>query len=368
MNSPLDKQRLPLDPLQYIKPEVQRLKAYTLKQPEHRIKLNQNENPYGFPAELKELVWERARQLDWARYPDFHLQELTERLAEHAGVPPDWLLVGNGSNELIQVTLMVTLAGGTRALIPQPTFTLYKLLSQVLGAEVDDVLMQPQQNFALPVQEMLSLAQAKPPRVVVICSPNNPTGRAYPLEEIRAIIEGIPALVVVDEAYREFNQQDLRPLLEAYPNVVLLRTFSKARAMAGIRVGYMLARPEIIREVNKAKLPYGMNILSEAVTLVALDHPAPFLVEMEDIRHERAWLTQALQAIPGVHPYPSDANFILCRLERPTSDAFAALVAAGVLVRDVSSYPQLANHLRLTVGAPAENQALIAALASFMRG
>ncbi|MFQ6059215.1 MAG: histidinol-phosphate transaminase [Anaerolineae bacterium] len=347
--------------LNLIKPEVRNLAPYTLRHHEHRVKLNQNENPFGFPEALKEEVWRRARGRDWARYPDFFLREITERLAQHADVPPDWVLVGNGSNELIQVTLMATLARGDTVIIPVPTFTLYRLMSTVMGAQVVEVPLS-QGDFALPTEAIVAAAREHRARVVILCSPNNPTGVAYPEGQVRRIVEETEALVVLDEAYREFSDQDFRPLLDGYDNLILLRTFSKAMAMAGLRVGYLLARPELVRELAKARLPYGLNLLSETAALVALDHRDLLEAQVRRIRALRNVLHAELRALPGVHPYPSQANFLLCRFDRPTEEVFAALLANGILVRDVSGYPLLAGHLRISVGRERENEALVRTL------
>lgn len=349
--------------LDLIKPEVRELAPYTLRHHTCRVKLNQNENPLGFPDALKEEVWRRVRRRDWARYPDFLLRDVTEGLAAYAGVPPDWVLVGNGSNELIQVTLMATLSRGDAVVIPVPTFTLYRLMSTIMGAKAVEVRLN-QGNFSLSPERIIAAAKAHRARIIFLCTPNNPTGTSHPEGAVRQVIEESGALVIVDEAYREFSDQDFSPLLNDYDNVVVLRTFSKAMAMAGLRVGYLLARPELVREIAKAKLPYGLNILSEAATLVALDHAEILREQVRRIRALRDDLYRELQGIPGVYPCPSQANFILCRFDQPESEVFDALLADGILVRDVSSYPMLAGHLRISVGTAEENAALVRSLMS----
>jgi len=348
-----------------VKPEVRRLVPYTLKEHSYRHKLNQNENPFGFPDALKEEFWRRVRERDWARYPDFQLREITARIATHAGVSPDMVLVGNGSNELIQVMLMATVTRGDAVVIPTPTFTLYALLSTVLGAQPVTVMLR-ETDFALPVDKVIATARRHRAKVIVLCSPNNPTGNTYSLKSVRRIIEACNALVVLDEAYREFCDQDFRPLLDAYENVVLLRTFSKAWALAGARLGYLLASPALVHEIAKAKLPYSLNIFSETAALVALDHLDALKSQVAEIRHQRDTLFSALAELEGVHPYPSEANFILTRLKRPPSAVFETCLEYGLLVRDVSHYPGLAGHLRLSVGTAGENEALLRALSQAM--
>ncbi len=344
-----------------IKPEVLGLTPYTLQDHAYRYKLNQNENPFGFPNELKEAFWQRVRDRNWARYPDFHLRHVTERLADHAGVSPDMVLVGNGSNELIQVALMVTVSHGDTIVIPTPTFTLYALLATVLGATPQTVMLRDG-DFALPAAEIIAVAREKQARVVILCTPNNPTGNTHAEADIRRIIEACDGLVIVDEAYHEFCNQDLRSLLDDYENVVLLRTFSKAWGLAGARLGYLLGPPALVQEIAKAKLPYGLNIFSETAALVALDHREAMQEQVAEIGRQRDLLFGALSALEGAHPYPSQANFILTRFDRPSGEVFAACLENGVLVRDVSHYPGLAGHLRLSVGTAEENAILLASL------
>lgn len=352
--------------LNYIKPEVRALSPYTLKLHDYQIKINQNENPFGFPEALKEEVWRRLRDRDWARYPDFYLREITQGLADYAGVPPDWVLAGNGSNELLQMTLLATLARGDSIVVPVPTFSLYRLQGIAMGAAVLEPRL-PAPHFTLPVDEIVALIRSHAPKVVVLCSPNNPTGNTHPVESVRAIIEAsTTGLVLLDEAYVEFTGQNYRPLLDEYENVALLRTFSKAWALAGARVGYIIARPQLIEQVSKVKLPYGLNILSETAALVALEHQNLLFAQVARIVEQRQWLFEALDSLPGAHPYPSHANFILCRFDRSTDAVFDACLEAGILIRDVSHYPGLHGHLRISVGTPEENAAIVQALSDFL--
>lgn len=350
----------------YIKPEVRALSPYTLKLHEYQIKINQNENPFGFPENLKEEVWRRLRDRDWARYPDFYLREITQGLADYAGVPPDWVLAGNGSNELLQMTFLATLARGDRIVVPVPTFSLYRLQGVAMGATVLEP-RRPAPHFTLPADEIVELIRSHAPKVVVLCSPNNPTGNTHPIESVRPIIEASTAgLVLLDEAYVEFADENYGSVLDEYEHVALLRTFSKAWALAGARIGYIIAHPQLIEQIGKVKLPYGLNVLSETAALVALEHQDLLFEQVAEIIKQRERLFDALQSLPGVHPYPSHANFILCRFDQPTDAVFDACLEAGILIRDVSHYPGLQGHLRISVGTPEENAALVQALSDFL--
>ena len=359
-----------MNPLDTIKPEVKALKAYTLKEVPHRIKLNQNENPFDLPPELKAEFYARLDRLDWARYPEFTGTTITKRLAEWAGWQPEGVLAGNGSNELLQVLMTSTLGPGTTLLIPVPTFTLYALLGGVLGANVETVLLN--KDMTLPEEALLAAMERTHPRLLILCTPNNPTGRAYPEEQVKRILEKAAetgTLVVLDEAYQEFNHAgNLQHLLKDYPHAVVLRTFSKALNLAGGRVGYLLADPNLARELEKVKLPYNLNIFSQEAALLVMDHTELLKERVELLKRERDRVYDALASgdIPGLHPYPSSANFILCRFDRPSSEVFNALLEDGILVRDVSSYPMLKDHLRLSIGAPEENDAMLQSLRKAM--
>lgn len=351
------------DPLEHIKPAVRGMKAYTLTPHTYRYKMNQNENPLGYPLELKAQVMERVLAQDWARYPDFDLVELTEALATHLGVEAAQVLVGNGSNEIIYNTMAVTVRDGDSVVIPVPTFSVYKLVATVMGATVREPMMRPDTLFALPADEVIQQAKAHQARLVVLCTPNNPTGRSIPIEEIRRICREVPSLVLIDEAYQEFSSQNLLGLVAEFPNVILLRTFSKAMALGGMRVGYCVTNAALAHEIHKGKLPYALNAFSEAAAVVALQNMPLFQAEVDQILYERDRLYAKLQSLGFVHPIPSDANFMIARFDGFTPQkVFQHLLERGILVRDISTNVGLGEYLRLSVGAPQENDALIESL------
>jgi histidinol-phosphate aminotransferase len=352
--------RPPQDPLRCVKPAVRAAKAYTLVAREAPVKINQNENPYDVPEALKDRVLERARRRPWSRYPPFDPADLLEALGRHAGWRADGILAGNGSNELIQALLLATVGAGTRVAIPEPTFTLYGLLTSILGGERITVPLAPDLSY-----DAAALAAPRAD-VTVVCSPNNPTGGALPLDALRGLCAESPGLVVVDEAYHEFAGFSAVPLLGHHPNLVVLRTFSKALSLAGLRVGYLLAAPELVREVNKARLPYTVNFFSHDAALAALAEAGRLGENVRRIVAAREALFAALRGMAGVRPHPSQANFILFELDREPRPVFDRLYARGVLVRDVSGYPRLERCLRVSVGTEAENAAFLDALRAAM--
>jgi histidinol-phosphate aminotransferase len=349
------------DPLRHVKPSVRAIHAYTLAARQAPVKINQNENPHDLPERVKRRVVEQALARPWSRYPEFDPRELLDRLAEFAGWRPDGVLAGNGSNELIEALLLVTVGPGTRVVIPEPTFTLYRLLTTVLGGEPVAASLGPELEY-LP-EELLTLRRELQPALTIVCSPNNPTGAALEPEQVARLCAEGDGLVVVDEAYHEFSGQSVVPLLERHPNLVVLRTFSKAMALAGLRVGYLLASPALVREVNKARLPYNLNAFSQAAALAALEEWPALRATVEELIAARAELFRGLAHIPGVKPYPSRANFILFELEAADPKlVFESVYRRGVLIRDVTSYPRLGRCLRVSVGSDAENQAFLGAL------
>ena len=349
------------DSLHTIKQRVRELSPYTLKRAQVRIKLNQNENPWDASLKIKEETLRRLQERRWSQYPDFVPERLHQRLADHSGWAADGIIAGNGSNELIQAVLMVTLGEGKRVLISEPTFALYRQISTVLGAEVISVPLNPELGFDLCA--LKSEIESSRPEVVIICSPNNPTGCVMSHADLVSLLKVASGLVVIDEAYFEFSGQTAVPLLEQYRNLIVLHTFSKAMAMAALRVGYLLGAPELVREISKAVLPYNLNVVSQTAAEVAIEM---YVTELKPlislIRAERDRVAAELARIPGLTPVPSRANFMLLRSVIRPPEVYQELLRRDILIRDVSSYPQLQNCFRISVGTPEENDYLISAL------
>src|SRR5215467_3472801 len=317
-----------------IKPEVRGLSAYTLKHFDAEVKLDQNENPYELPADLKRDIMDRILQRPWGRYPEFVPGAMIRTLARFTGWHESGILVGNGSNELIQASLMVTLGPGRSLAVPQPTFTLYKLMATALQAKVTELFLNPE-NFAFEVDKLIEASKSAD--VVVVCTPNNPTGNLLDRDALIAVLKNAKGLVLVDEAYHEFSGQTAFPLLSDYRNLIVLRTFSKAMALAGLRFGYMMAHPEIVREINKSKLPYNVNIFTLAAAETVVEQRSVLDRGIANLINERDRVFSELQKRSAVRAFPSKANFILMKTGRPARELFEALYAHGVLVRDVSS-------------------------------
>ena len=349
------------DSLNKIKQSVRELRAYSLRPDRASIKLNQNENPFDVPQEIKKETLSRLDKRPWSRYPDFSPQTLRESLAEFAGWTPDGILVGNGSNELIQALLMVTVEARTRVLINEPTFALYRQITTVLGGELISVPLTSELTY--DITAMRAAMKSLLPQVTIICSPNNPTGCIIDTKDLVSLLESYRGLVVIDEAYHEFSGVSVVPLLKEYSNLVVLRTFSKAMAMAGLRVGYLLAAPELTREVAKALLPYNLNIVSQTAAQVAIEmYESKLKPVVTLICAERDRLFVGLETIQGLKPVRSRANFMLVRSGINPGCLFAELLKRDILIRDVSSYPMLQDYFRISVGTREEDDRLLEAL------
>jgi histidinol-phosphate aminotransferase len=344
-----------------IKDSVRTLRPYTLSPDRASVKLNQNENPWDAPIEIKQETLRRISERAWSRYPDFIPQRLHERLAEFSGWTAQGIIAGNGSNELIQAVLMVTIGPGKRVLISEPTFALYRQITTVLGGEVVRVSLTSELTY--DSDALLGAVQSTQPDVTIVCSPNNPTGCVMETSDLAALLEASNGLVVVDEAYFEFSGQTAVTLLPRYSNLIVLRTFSKAMAMAALRVGYLLACPDLVREIAKAVLPYNLNVVSQTAASVAIEMFESKLVPLiRTICAERDRLYEELRRIPGLTPVPSRANFIVTRSQLEARGVFNELLKRDILIRDVSKYPLLQDYFRVSVGTPEENDLLLDAL------
>jgi histidinol-phosphate aminotransferase len=348
--------------LTLIKPSVRAQAAYALEQPVAARKLNQNEAPTDIPGDIKREILSLAAASPWHRYPAFIPAQLCQTIATRHEWVADGVLVGNGSNELIQAALAVTLGPGVSVVTPQPTFSLYRLLAGVMDARYVPVPLDS--DFGFDLDALIAAAQQERARVVVLNSPNNPTGTPLPEGAIERFLAETDALVLCDEAYQEFGGPSAIPLLHTSPRVVVLRTFSKAMGMAGLRFGYALAHPEVAREIAKAKLPYNVNTITLAAAEVLFERREVFDARTRAVVAERDRFAAALRTLPGLRVYPSAANFVLFRCEAiPARTLFRRLLEEhGILLRDVSGGTGLSECLRVSIGTREDMDAVLGAL------
>jgi histidinol-phosphate aminotransferase len=342
--------------------EVLAMSAYHVADAEGLIKLDAMENPYEWPEDLKTRWLETLRACPLNRYPDPGARRLAAAIKRSAGLDGAApLLLGNGSDEIIQLLLMA-LPQGSSVLSPEPGFVMYRQLSHCLGLNYVGVPLRAQ-DFGLDLPALLAAIETHRPKLIFLAYPNNPTGNLFDQAAVAAIVEKAPGLVVIDEAYEPFAGASYLGMLGRYPNLLVMRTVSKL-GLAGLRLGYLCGSAELLGQLDKIRLPYNINVLTQASAEFALNHKALFDQQTRLICAERARVFAALNAIDGITAYPSAANFILFRTPAGRANAvFAGLKERGVLIKNLS--PQggvLADCLRVTVGKPDENEAFLAGL------
>jgi len=345
-----------------IRPGLLELAAYHVPESGDLIKLDAMENPYPWPEWLTDAWLEHLRGVALNRYPDSAARALKAALGPALGVPGTaGLLLGNGSDELIQMIIQAVAEPGRTILAPEPTFAMYRQIAAVCGLSYRAVPLDA--AYALDPRAMLDAVEETRPAVVFLAYPNNPTGNLFDKTVIRDILSSTAGLVVIDEAYAPFTDESFLPDLPGHGNLLVLRTLSKM-GLAGLRLGALAGAPDWLEQIGKTRLPYNISTLNQVTGEFALAHIEVFEGQAEQIRQSRGDLLQALQSLPGLTVYPSAANFILFRLPAGRAqEVFEGLQADGILVKNLhGSSAALADCLRVTVGRPEENTAFIAAL------
>ncbi|WP_058555787.1 histidinol-phosphate transaminase [Thiohalocapsa sp. ML1] len=352
-----------MPPADLIRPDIQALRAYHVPDSAGLIKLDAMENPYAWPEALRDDWLAALRDAPLNRYPDPQGRELQQALREAMGIPAEMaLLLGNGSDELIQMLALAVAQPGRKVLSLDPGFVMYRMIGLFAGMDYVGVPLRAA-DFALDLDATLAAIEREQPALTFIAYPNNPTGNLFDAAAIERVIEACPGLVIVDEAYAPFTDASFLPRLGEWPNLLVMRTVSKM-GLAGLRLGYLAGPAEWLTQVDKVRLPYNINVLTQASAAFALRHRDRLDAQTAAIRAERGRLYDALSALAGIFPYPSDANFILARTAPGRAGAvFDGLLARGVLIKKLDgAHPLLADCLRLTVGTPDENASLLAAL------
>ena len=353
-------------PEDFVRSTVRPLTAYGPPRDPAAVPLHLNESPSDLPPELKSELSARLQAMDWSKYPITDGARLAADLAQAYGTPPDGALAGNGSNELLQLLLFACVEPGDQVVVAEPSFSLYGLQAKALGARLVEVpLRGPSGAFRFPVEELARASRDA--KIVLLGSPNNPTGTTLTLDEASTLAEATPCLLGIDEAYRDFCGQDFSPLLARHPRLVLFRTFSKALAAASLRAGCLLAAPALCAELRKVQLPYNLSAPTAMIARALLARPELVADRTRLVIGERERVAHGLREL-GLLVHPSGANFILFeQTRRPANELHAALFRRGVLIRNVSSAPSLQDALRVSIGAPAANDAFLAALRAEMQ-
>lgn len=364
------------NPQQLIRKDVQALSAYHVPEVGNMLKLDAMENPWPWPGELQSQWFEALSGVEANRYPDPAANELRQALRgwmglDHLVNAPDLeIMLGNGSDELIQILAMAVAGEGDKRpvlLAPEPGFVMYKMISTYVDIEYVGVGLTD--SYQLDMPAMLAAIEAHRPAIIFLAYPNNPTGNCWDRRSIEAIIEAAPGLVVVDEAYAPFAADSMVSALERYPNLLVMRTLSKV-GLAGLRLGMLAGSKTWIEQLNKLRMPYNINVLTQRSALFALSKQTILDSQADELRANRARLAHDLAALSGVTVWPSQANFILLTMPAGTAQpVHAKLCQQGVLIKNLhGSHPALEDCLRVTVGSDEQNKQFLLALNAAMAG
>ncbi|SFH36310.1 histidinol phosphate aminotransferase apoenzyme [Nitrosospira sp. Nsp14] len=347
-------------PDQIIRTEVLSLSAYHVAPASGMVKLDAMENPYSLPDRLRDDIAQLVATAPINRYPDASAASLKAMLRAALAVPDGMeIMLGNGSDEIIQIIALACARPGATLLSVEPAFVMFRMIAAFAGMKYVGVPLKA--DFSLDIDATLEAISQHEPAVIFIAYPNNPTGNLFDARAISRIIEAAPGLVVVDEAYHAFANASFMDKLLQYPNLLLMRTLSKL-GLAGLRLGLLAGGPEWLRELEKLRLPYNVGIVTQLIAEKVLQHRDVLLQQAAAIKNERAMLGARLAAMHGIEPFPTDANFILFRLSE-AGHVFQNLKKRGVLIKNLDgTHPLLKNCLRVTVGKPDENALFLAAL------
>ncbi len=342
------------------RPELDDLVAYDAKDLRAEVVLASNENPVNLPSEVIARLTERLPEFKFNRYPDPTATELRKLIAGANGLEPENVLIGNGGDELIFDLLLAWGGPGRKVLDTPPTFSMYAIDAASTGTEVVSVPRGP--DFSIDTERVLSRVREGDVDIVIIANPNNPTGDLTDESFLIDLLGASDAIVMVDEAYFEFSRHTMRPHMTRHPNLVILRTFSKAFSLAGLRVGYLLGHEEVVSNLMKVRQPYSVDAFSQWVAASVFRERMVFEQQISDIMRGRDRLIHGLSLIHGVEVFPTEANFVLFRVAHASALWRDLLHSHSVLVRDFSRTPGLEDCLRVTVGTAEENERFLAAV------
>ncbi len=344
-----------------IKHQVRKLNAYHVDGTPVRVKLDAMENPFSLPAAVRQEIAAVVRNSRINLYPDPSGEALKKAISALWKMKPHQMILGNGSDELIQT---VILAFGGPVVTPVPSFAMYEITARALAQEVITVPLD--RGFDLDADSMLKKARESRAKIIFLACPNNPTGNRFSDNAIRSILDNSKAAIVIDEAYFSFSGKSYLPLLNMYPNMIILRTLSKI-GFAGLRLGVLTASPAVITELNKIRLPYNINTLSQAAAVAALKHRNVVERQISLLISEREKLYNELSQMQGITAYPSETNFILFRTAANANHVFMKLKQAGILIKNLNRPGPLKNCLRVTIGKPGQNREFLGTLRSLLK-
>jgi len=344
--------------MSYVKDSVTSLGEYYVLQDFSVVKLNQNESPFDVPVELKNEILKKVSKTEWNRYCNNRPTSLINVIAEHTKFPAEGIVAGNASNEIIQAVFTGFCREGDKIVMIAPGFSVYPRLAQIMEMKVESVPLL--ENFEFDVPKIIEAA--KDARMVILPSPNNPTGTSLSIDDVIKITENIKGIFVLDEAYFEFYRKTAQEYINKYENLIIIRTFSKAFSLAGLRLGYLMAQPQIARELEKAKLPFSVGIFQQIAGQELIKNNDIIKKNIDIIISERDKLFSKVSRLPNVFPIPSLANFFIFKIDGvDASKAYDDFYKKGVLLRYFGG-DRLKDYLRVTVGKPEENELFFNAL------
>ncbi len=346
--------------MRYMRKSLQHLEAYKAPYITTGIKLDANENTHPIPQALRDHMKNWVDSMLVSLYPDTNSVALCEAIAKVYEVPTDWVVMGVGSDQLIDYLLRAVLNEGDKALAPGPSFSMYKQSTSINGGELIEVPLT--EDFSYDVEAFIAAIQKEAPRILFICNPNNPTGCALTQEELERIIKSTSGLVIIDEAYGEFLGETAIPLVKKYDHLVVLKTFSKAYSLAGARVGYGVAQAELIDMINKIRPPFNLNVFAQEAALWVINHREAFKASIEAIVEERERLSEALREL-GLKVYPSKANFLWIETPLALDDILAK---EDIIIKKMGYHGK--PYYRMSVGTMEENSFLLKVLEKEVRG
>ena len=347
---------------QWIRPEIRALNAYHVPPATNCIKLDAMENPYQWPESMVDEWLGLVKEVELNRYPDPSASELKDSLRKSMSVPDGAdILLGNGSDELIQMILMAVAGKDKTVLSVAPSFVMYDMVATYAGMKYASAPLNA--DFSLDLDAFLSAIEKHTPAIIFLAYPNNPTGNLFDRNSLQQIIDVAPGLVVIDEAYHAFANDSFMSEAGKIDNLLVMRTVSKM-GLAGLRLGLLAGKKEWLDEFDKVRLPYNLNVLTQATAQFALKHQSVLDEQTATIRKNRENLSSELSKIDSLKVYPSQANFILFRTEKDKANViFDRLKEAGILIKNQSPVGgALTDCLRVTVGMPSENEAFLNAL------
>lgn len=362
--------KMPASPDQIIRPEILSLTAYHVPPARGMVKLDAMENPYSLPLELRTEIAQLASGASINRYPDPNAGSVKAALREALSVPSSMdIMLGNGSDEIIQIVALACARPGAVLMSLEPAFVMFRMIATFTGMKYAGVPLNS--DFSLDTDAVLAAIALHKPAIIFIAYPNNPTGNLFDADEISRIIDAAPGMVVVDEAYHAFAGMSFMDRMAHHSNLLLMRTLSKS-GLAGLRLGILIGRPDWLVHLEKLRLPYNVGIISQLIAERVLSHGYVLSQQAAAIKTERAAMSQRLAKLEGIEVFPTDANFILFRVDKEqrdgqASELFNGLKNRGILIKNLDgSHPLLKNCLRVTIGTPHENAQFLTVLQALM--